>query len=189
MSSRRGTKRNDNLPPNRARDVQRAFRARRAAHLQVRCYMMFYQVPFCDGMPQTWPKGHQGKPVFRKTGLVEKGAGRHFSIGHVEVAALVRVTLGSFFAVLLPVVITFPLDLLPPFRRRLARFACAFNRADSYRLHCFKFSLAYHGFLFSSSIRTSRLSGRRVHRLSLNSADAWWTFNWRALLNSGFCFL
>jgi hypothetical protein len=35
-SSKRGRKRNDNLPPNRARDVQRAFRARRAAHLQVR---------------------------------------------------------------------------------------------------------------------------------------------------------
>ncbi|KDQ57241.1 hypothetical protein JAAARDRAFT_35858 [Jaapia argillacea MUCL 33604] len=34
MSSKRGRKRNDNLPPNRARDVQRAFRARRAAHLQ-----------------------------------------------------------------------------------------------------------------------------------------------------------
>ncbi|KAJ7593536.1 hypothetical protein C8J56DRAFT_780242 [Mycena floridula] len=33
-SSKRGRKRNDNLPPNRARDVQRAFRARRAAHLQ-----------------------------------------------------------------------------------------------------------------------------------------------------------
>ncbi|KJA26372.1 hypothetical protein HYPSUDRAFT_133215 [Hypholoma sublateritium FD-334 SS-4] len=31
--SKRGRKRNDNLPPNRARDVQRAFRARRAAHL------------------------------------------------------------------------------------------------------------------------------------------------------------
>ncbi|KAI0701327.1 hypothetical protein BC835DRAFT_1259805, partial [Cytidiella melzeri] len=34
MSSKRGRKRNDNLPPNRARDVQRAFRARRAAHLE-----------------------------------------------------------------------------------------------------------------------------------------------------------
>ncbi|KAF5367127.1 hypothetical protein D9758_003994 [Tetrapyrgos nigripes] len=33
-SSKRGRKRNDTLPPNRARDVQRAFRARRAAHLQ-----------------------------------------------------------------------------------------------------------------------------------------------------------
>ncbi|EJD49043.1 hypothetical protein AURDEDRAFT_60371, partial [Auricularia subglabra TFB-10046 SS5] len=33
-TSKRGRKRNDNLPPNRARDVQRAFRARRAAHLQ-----------------------------------------------------------------------------------------------------------------------------------------------------------
>lgn len=33
-SSKRGRKRNDNLPPNRARDVQRAFRARRTAHLQ-----------------------------------------------------------------------------------------------------------------------------------------------------------
>lgn len=33
MSSKRGRKRNDTLPPNRARDVQRAFRARRAAHL------------------------------------------------------------------------------------------------------------------------------------------------------------
>src|ERR1700761_7234171 len=35
MSSKRGRKRNDNLPPNRARDVQRTFRARRAAHLDV----------------------------------------------------------------------------------------------------------------------------------------------------------
>ena len=35
MSSKRGRKRNDNLPPNRARDVQRAFRTRRAAHLEV----------------------------------------------------------------------------------------------------------------------------------------------------------
>lgn len=35
MSSKRGRKRNDNLPPNRARDIQRAFRARRAAHLLV----------------------------------------------------------------------------------------------------------------------------------------------------------
>ncbi|KAI5828609.1 hypothetical protein K523DRAFT_244129 [Schizophyllum commune Tattone D] len=34
VPSKRGRKRNDNLPPNRARDVQRAFRARRAAHLQ-----------------------------------------------------------------------------------------------------------------------------------------------------------
>ncbi|TDL25618.1 hypothetical protein BD410DRAFT_717752 [Rickenella mellea] len=34
MSSKRGRKRNDTLPPNRARDVQRAFRARRALHLQ-----------------------------------------------------------------------------------------------------------------------------------------------------------
>ena len=42
MSSKRGRKRNDNLPPNRARDVQRAFRARRAAHLQVRCFYLFY---------------------------------------------------------------------------------------------------------------------------------------------------
>lgn len=33
---KRGRKRNDNLPPNRNRDVQRAFRARRAAHLEVR---------------------------------------------------------------------------------------------------------------------------------------------------------
>ncbi|KIY64573.1 hypothetical protein CYLTODRAFT_358206, partial [Cylindrobasidium torrendii FP15055 ss-10] len=33
-SSKRGRKRNDSLPPNRARDVQRAFRARRAAHLK-----------------------------------------------------------------------------------------------------------------------------------------------------------
>ncbi|KAH8831521.1 hypothetical protein DL96DRAFT_836143 [Flagelloscypha sp. PMI_526] len=33
-TSKRGRKRNDLLPPNRARDVQRAFRARRAAHLQ-----------------------------------------------------------------------------------------------------------------------------------------------------------
>ena len=35
MSSKRGRKRNDNLPPNRAREVQRSFRARRAAHLDV----------------------------------------------------------------------------------------------------------------------------------------------------------
>ncbi|PPQ97918.1 hypothetical protein CVT26_002989 [Gymnopilus dilepis] len=34
MSFKGGRKRNDNLPPTRARDVQRAFRARRAAHLQ-----------------------------------------------------------------------------------------------------------------------------------------------------------
>ena len=34
-TSKRGRKRNDDLPPNRARDVQRAFRARRAAHLDV----------------------------------------------------------------------------------------------------------------------------------------------------------
>ena len=34
-NAKRGRKRNDNLPPNRARDVQRAFRARRAAHLEV----------------------------------------------------------------------------------------------------------------------------------------------------------
>ena len=40
MSSKRGRKRNDNLPPNRARDVQRAFRARRAAHLDV-CLLAF----------------------------------------------------------------------------------------------------------------------------------------------------
>ncbi|TRM59914.1 hypothetical protein BD626DRAFT_145520 [Schizophyllum amplum] len=33
-TAKRGRKRNDNLPPNRARDAQRAFRARRAAHLQ-----------------------------------------------------------------------------------------------------------------------------------------------------------
>ena len=33
MSSKRGRKRNDNLPPNRARDVQRAFRARRANYI------------------------------------------------------------------------------------------------------------------------------------------------------------
>lgn len=49
MSSKRGRKRNDTLPPNRARDVQRAFRARRAAHLQVgaalnsTCDMKFMQ--------------------------------------------------------------------------------------------------------------------------------------------------
>ena len=41
MSSKRGRKRNDNLPPNRARDVQRAFRARRAAHLEVRTSSLF----------------------------------------------------------------------------------------------------------------------------------------------------
>ena len=34
MSAKRGRKRDDNLPPNRARDAQRAFRARRAMHLQ-----------------------------------------------------------------------------------------------------------------------------------------------------------
>ncbi|KAJ7880681.1 hypothetical protein B0H13DRAFT_1522192, partial [Mycena leptocephala] len=34
MSSKRGRKRNDNLPPNSARNNQRAFRARRAAHLE-----------------------------------------------------------------------------------------------------------------------------------------------------------
>jgi hypothetical protein len=39
MSSKRGRKRNDNLPPNRARDVQRAFRARRAAHLDVSLFV------------------------------------------------------------------------------------------------------------------------------------------------------
>ena len=33
-SSKRGRKRDDTLPPNRARDVQRAFRARRASHLE-----------------------------------------------------------------------------------------------------------------------------------------------------------
>ncbi|KAF8322473.1 hypothetical protein DL93DRAFT_2050632, partial [Clavulina sp. PMI_390] len=32
--AKRGRKRDDNLPPNRARDVQRAFRARRASHLE-----------------------------------------------------------------------------------------------------------------------------------------------------------
>ena len=47
MSSKRGRKRNDNLPPNRARDVQRAFRARRAAHLQVRGFYFFY-LQLCD---------------------------------------------------------------------------------------------------------------------------------------------
>ncbi|KAK7017046.1 hypothetical protein VNI00_018734 [Paramarasmius palmivorus] len=34
MSSRRGRKRNDDLPPNRVRDAQRAFRAQKAAYLQ-----------------------------------------------------------------------------------------------------------------------------------------------------------
>lgn len=34
VPSKRGRKRDDNLPPNRARDVQRAFRARRASHLE-----------------------------------------------------------------------------------------------------------------------------------------------------------
>ncbi|KAF8339686.1 uncharacterized protein EI90DRAFT_2861796, partial [Cantharellus anzutake] len=33
-TSKRGRKRDDTLPPNRARDVQRAFRARRASHLE-----------------------------------------------------------------------------------------------------------------------------------------------------------
>jgi hypothetical protein len=42
MSSKRGRKRNDSLPPNRARDVQRAFRARRAAHLQVNLQFINY---------------------------------------------------------------------------------------------------------------------------------------------------
>jgi hypothetical protein len=40
MSSKRGRKRNDSLPPNRARDVQRAFRARRAAHLLVNLFLL-----------------------------------------------------------------------------------------------------------------------------------------------------
>ena len=44
MSSKRGRKRNDNLPPNRARDVQRAFRARRAAHLQVQDFTEIMQL-------------------------------------------------------------------------------------------------------------------------------------------------
>jgi hypothetical protein len=45
MSSKRGRKRNDNLPPNRAREVQRAFRARRAAHLQV---LFFFDSHQCE---------------------------------------------------------------------------------------------------------------------------------------------
>jgi hypothetical protein len=45
MSSKRGRKRNDNLPPNRARDVQRAFRARRAAHLQVNFPPLLFEIP------------------------------------------------------------------------------------------------------------------------------------------------
>ncbi|KXN91671.1 hypothetical protein AN958_12523 [Leucoagaricus sp. SymC.cos] len=53
MSSKRGRKRNDNLPPNRARDVQRAFRARRAAHLQV-------SLPFCSAARKS-PSGPTGK--------------------------------------------------------------------------------------------------------------------------------
>jgi hypothetical protein len=40
-SPKRGRKCNDNFPPNRARDVQRAFRARRAAHLQVRIIFQY----------------------------------------------------------------------------------------------------------------------------------------------------
>lgn len=44
MSSKRGRKRNDSLPPNRARDVQRAFRARRAAHLQVSLIIVLREV-------------------------------------------------------------------------------------------------------------------------------------------------
>jgi hypothetical protein len=44
MSSKRGRKRNDNLPPNRARDVQRAFRARRAAHLEVQNFTEIIQI-------------------------------------------------------------------------------------------------------------------------------------------------
>jgi hypothetical protein len=44
MSSKRGRKRNDNLPPNRARDVQRAFRARRAAHLQVQEFTKIIEI-------------------------------------------------------------------------------------------------------------------------------------------------
>ena len=47
MSSKRGRKRNDNLPPNRARDVQRAFRARRAAHLLVRIALAY---PSCGSI-------------------------------------------------------------------------------------------------------------------------------------------
>ena len=47
MSSKRGRKRNDNLPPNRARDVQRAFRARRAAHLDVSAsYLIAFSLTF-----------------------------------------------------------------------------------------------------------------------------------------------
>jgi hypothetical protein len=45
MSSKRGRKRNDNLPPNRARDVQRAFRARRAAHLDVSPRASYFKLP------------------------------------------------------------------------------------------------------------------------------------------------
>jgi len=44
MTSKRGRKRNDNLPPNRARDVQRAFRARRAAHLKVLCHPVQFEI-------------------------------------------------------------------------------------------------------------------------------------------------
>lgn len=50
MSSKRGRKRNDNLPPNRARDVQRAFRARRAAHLQVRIHALFFPILFIKSL-------------------------------------------------------------------------------------------------------------------------------------------
>ena len=41
ISSKKGKKRNDDARWNRLRDVQRAFRARRAAHLQVRCLLVF----------------------------------------------------------------------------------------------------------------------------------------------------
>lgn len=46
MSSKRGRKRNDNLPPDRARDVQRAFRARRAAHLDVSLRLLAFSHSF-----------------------------------------------------------------------------------------------------------------------------------------------
>jgi hypothetical protein len=59
MSSKRGRKRNDNLPPNRARDVQRAFLARRAAHLPVNFFCLRFDIhpivlPF---VIRLWNKG------------------------------------------------------------------------------------------------------------------------------------
>ncbi|KAI0787813.1 hypothetical protein C8Q74DRAFT_635975 [Fomes fomentarius] len=59
MSSKRGRKRNDNLPPNRARDVQRAFRARRAAHLENNALRAALNLPPANRPPLG--KGPTGK--------------------------------------------------------------------------------------------------------------------------------